>query len=276
VTGPGGAPVPTDLAPGRIHDRLRTRCFGRSLEVVAETASTMDDAREAAARTGDGHVILADRQRRGRGAHGRRWESPGGTDLYLSIVVHRPLPPASRPLITLAMGLGVAEAIDRLRASGHPVDADRARIKWPNDVWLHGRKCAGILVETRTEGARAPIAVVGIGLNVNRRSWPPELAPHATSIAMARQDRADVDRADALATLLEHTEAWLDRLAERGGTAVTEALAQRLALHGDEVTVDGVRGVLVGVAPSGAVRLSTHEGIREMIAGTLRPVNDRQ
>jgi BirA family transcriptional regulator, biotin operon repressor / biotin---[acetyl-CoA-carboxylase] ligase len=248
----------------RLQRLLRTERLGRSLEVRLATESTMDDARRVAESVPDGHVVLADHQQSGRGAHGRRWESPPGTDLYLSIVLRSALPDAARPLVTLAVGLGVADAAEHL--SGR-----RAFVKWPNDVWLAGKKCAGILVETRSEGGKAPAVIVGIGLNVNRRTWPTELQDVATSLALAREDGADVDRARAFATLMVSVEEWLDRLVSQGAASIIPALSQRLALLGKEVLLDDTRGTLLGIADNGALRLATADGITEHLAGTLRP-----
>ena len=79
--------LPDDIGAERIGSLLETDRYGRSLDVREVTGSTMDDAREAAAAgAADGHVVLADRQESGRGSHGRAWSSPGGEDLYLSIV----------------------------------------------------------------------------------------------------------------------------------------------------------------------------------------------
>ena len=120
------------------------------------TESTMDDASEAA-RSGapDGHVVLADRQTRGRGAHGRSWVSPAGTDLYFSIVARPNVDPSSIALVTLATGLGVRDAVAEL------IPGRRVGVKWPNDIWIEHRKCAGILVESRMLGSRIEAAIIG-------------------------------------------------------------------------------------------------------------------
>ncbi|MFW6023982.1 MAG: biotin--[acetyl-CoA-carboxylase] ligase [Myxococcota bacterium] len=256
-------PIAEDLRPGPIQDHLRAERFGRSLDVRKETASTMDDAREVLTTAPDGHVVLADRQQRGRGAHGRSWDSPPGTDLYFSIVTRPALPGASQPLLTLAVGLGVAQAAEGLTGQ-------RAMIKWPNDVWLAGKKCAGVLVESTTRGDRLEGTVIGVGLNVNRRHWPDELKDLATSLAQSREDAASLDRAEVLARTLEGIEQWVDRLVERGAAPVVDALSRRLALVGDEVIIDSVRGVLEGVSETGAARVRTADGVREVLAGTLR------
>jgi BirA family biotin operon repressor/biotin-[acetyl-CoA-carboxylase] ligase len=252
-----------DLAPARIAARLATRVYGRSLEVRESTESTNDDARRAAAEGAPrGHLVVADAQTRGRGARGRTWSSPAGADLYVSIVERVPVPADRLAPLTLAVGLGVADAIAR---SAPPLEP---RVKWPNDVWVAEKKCAGILVEASSTGGRIETLVIGIGLGVNRTEWDPELAPIATSLRAARG--MPVDRADALAALLACVERWVDRFAAEGAAPVVEALEARLALRGERVRCDGAEGVLLGVSASGAARIETATGVRELIAGTLR------
>lgn len=256
-------PIPEDIQPSRIQGILETDRLGRSLDVRGETGSTMDDARAVVETAPDGHVVLADRQTRGRGAHGRDWESPGATDVYFSFVDRSPVPGEARPLITLATGLGVADAAEELSGV-------HARIKWPNDVWLGDRKCAGVLVETSTRGNASEAMIIGVGLNVNRRSWPKELEGIAVSLAQARKDGVEVDRGQAVAHCLQAIERWLDRLATQGPAPVVDALGRRLALLGEEVCIDGTCGVLEGVSERGAARLRTAEGHQDVVAGTLR------
>lgn len=272
-------PPATELDSGRIRSLLRTRSYGRSLELLQSTDSTNDDAKRAAD-TGapDGHVVLAESQRKGRGQHGRSWASPPGSDLYLSIVARPPLPFAALPPLTLAVGLGVADAVEELLAHAQ---APRAEVKWPNDVLLAGQKCAGILVETSSgpqshgDPSGAPAAVViGIGLNVNRLDWPDELQTHATSVRAHRPGAERIDRGIALAALLAGIERWIDALVARGGEAVASALEARLALRGRRVRCGEVEGTLLGVAASGAVRIAEGGGgVRELLAGRITPAD---
>jgi BirA family biotin operon repressor/biotin-[acetyl-CoA-carboxylase] ligase len=272
------APNVAELDPGRIGSLLCTRSYGRSLELLASTDSTSDDARRAAeAGAPDGHVVLAESQHRGRGQQGRTWASPPGTDLYLSIVARPRLPFAALPPLTLAVGLGVADASEQLLAHAQ---APRAQVKWPNDVLLGGQKCAGILVETssaaqpqREPGAAEVAVVIGIGLNVNRLDWPDELRPLATSLRAHRPGAERVDRGIALAALLACVERWVDALVARGGDAIASELDARLALRGQRVRCGDCAGTLLGVAPSGAVRIATDLGVRELIAGRIAPVS---
>ena len=251
-----------DLDAELVGNLLHTERYGRSLDVRAETGSTNDDAR-AAAEDGapDGHVVVADAQTAGRGRHGNAWSSPPGTDLYFSVVARPGITPAALPPLTLAVGVAIAELAEKL--SGR-----RALVKWPNDVWIDGRKVAGILVETSTREGASSAVIVGVGIDVNRREWPPELRELATSLAEARGDE-DLGRAAVLAEVLGAMERWVDRYVESGAPVVVDALEPRLALRGERVAVDGVEGTLEGIAPSGAARVHTADGTREITAGTL-------
>jgi len=256
-----------ELSVARIDAELRTARYGRSLRVVALTDSTNDDAlRDAAAGAADGHVVVADAQRSGRGSHGRSWASPAGTDLYVSIVAQPRLAPAQMPTLTLAVGLGVADAAEHLLAGGAVDTRVKAQVKWPNDVWLNGKKCAGILVEARS--SLAPV-VIGVGLNVNRLEFPAELASTACSLRLARPGSAPLDRAVTLAQLLLAIERSVDRLVAEGPEALMLELSGRLALRGARVRCAEREGSVVGVAPSGALRLLTDHGLIELLAGRI-------
>ncbi len=257
--------IPDDLAPDRIARELGTVRYGRSLDVRAETGSTNDDAKRALeAGAADGHVVVADWQRAGRGARGRSWDSPGGTDLYFSIVARVPLAPRQLPPLTLAVGLGVAEAVAPLspRAS--------VSVKWPNDVWIDGAKCAGILVEASARGHELEGVVIGVGVDVNRTTFPEELRDVATSLRRATGEA--LERATVLARVLEAVEAEVDRVVAHGPAPLVRRIGARLALRGRPVRCDDVEGTLLGLAPTGALRLETESGVREVIAGTLRPL----
>lgn len=239
---------------------LRTERYGRSLDLRAETGSTNDDARAAAdAGCADGHVVVADRQRAGRGSQGRTWDSPAGVDLYFSIVARVPLEAPRLPPLTLAVGLGVAEAIEPL--------AGRARVKWPNDVLLEDRKCAGILVETVSVGARVDSAIIGVGVGVNRTSFAPPLDATATSMRIA--SGRELDRADVLARLLGAIERRVDRYLAAGPEDAAAAVDERLAWRGERVRIGELEGELLGVHPTGAIRLATANGERVLASGRI-------
>jgi len=239
----------------RIAARLTTRRLGRSLDVRAETGSTNDDAR-AAEGVPDGHVILADAQTAGRGSHGRRWSSPGGTDLYFSVVLRDGLRASRLPPLTLAVGLGVARACDA-------VTEEHFTIKWPNDVRHGERKCAGILVESVSLGARVDRVVIGVGLDVNREGFG-ELEEVATSLR--RVTGAPLDREAVFAETLACVEEEIDRFIRVGPAAIVPRVQERLAWRGESVACDGARGTLDGLREDGALII----GGEPVVAGTLR------
>jgi BirA family biotin operon repressor/biotin-[acetyl-CoA-carboxylase] ligase len=170
------------------------------------------------------------------------------------------------PCVTLAVGLGVTDAIAVLV----PSLASRVRVKWPNDAWIDRKKTAGVLVESSSMGSTPGPIVIGIGLGVNRMAWDAELAPTATSlIASGMID--PLDRNLVLARLLLEVERSITALLREGPTAIARRLDARLALRGESVAIDDVRGELIGVTDHGALRLSTPGGERVFVSGTLRP-----
>lgn len=254
-----------DLDPARLQT-LMTGQWGRSMTVLERTTSTMDVASSAAGSGApEGHVILANQQESGRGAHGRAWVSPPGSDLYLSIVARPEVHPSSTPLVTLATGLGVRDAV----AGWLP--ARRVEVKWPNDIWIERRKCAGILVESRMLGAKIEAVIIGVGLNVNRTRWPEELRGIATSLRAESGGDAPLDRGEVLATLLEHIERWVKRFVKDGAPALVNALRPHLSLVGERVRWEDGHGVFEGIDERGAALVRTDAGVAALHAARIEP-----
>ena len=160
----------TGLARERVEPLLRGR-LGRPYVHEAECETTQN---LLAGDAPEGAVATTDHQRAGRGRHGRRWDDEPGSALLVSVVL-RPPAGAAAAQLSLVCALSVAETVERAAAL-------EARVKWPNDVLVEGRKVAGILLEGR-DGA----VVCGIGINVNQlderaprtRAHAGGLAPHA-------------------------------------------------------------------------------------------------
>jgi len=208
------------------------------------TDSTNERAKElAAAGAPHGTLVSADEQTAGRGRQGRMWTAEPGEALLLSFVLRSP-----DELVPLRAAVAVAESL--------PVPA---RIKWPNDVWIGGKKVSGILVEGRPQEGWA---VLGIGLNVATRSFPDELSEIATSLALAG---ASVSRDQALASLL----ASLDRQLAAPATEVLEQWRKRDALLGAPVAWNGGHGTGAGITDAGALMVETEAGVVELDAGEV-------
>ncbi len=209
--------------------------------------STNARARElAAAGAPHGTVVTADEQTEGRGRQGRSWSAAPGRALLCSVVVRDP--PA---LLPLAAGVAVADVV-----------GPRARIKWPNDVLMAGRKVAGILAEGRPQEGWA---VVGIGLNVALRvaDFPVDL--RATAGTLGLEPDAIEPTLEALLVSLER---WLDAAA----VAVLDAVRARDALLGQEVRWAGGRGVGAGVDSDGRLVVRTDGGTVALDAGEVHLV----
>ncbi len=170
-------PAPADLAGALDHAAARLGEF-RRLQYRPETESTNDVALALAlAGAPQGTSVLADVQHAGRGRRGHEWFSPAGAGLYLSIIVRPAAVPGGTPLVTLAAGVAVAQAIRAVAAL--PVE-----LKWPNDVVIGRpwRKLGGVLCEAVGAGPRLDAVVVGIGLNLRRAAYPHDVVSRATSI----------------------------------------------------------------------------------------------
>lgn len=239
--------------------------IGIPLRRLERCDSTNDEAaawaRDPADPAPHGAAVVAVAQQAGRGRQGRAWHSPAG-NLYMSVLLRPPLAPAKVPPLTLCAGLAVAEAVND---AGAP-----ASIKWPNDVLVDGKKIAGVLTEMSTRGAELEYVVVGIGLNVGERAFPPELA--ATSLALATGRELEVDRVrEAVCAGLEM---WLERYLAGGVPALAGAFSAHSALAGRPVRarVDGalVEGRAVGLRDDGALLLEDAAGCRHaVVAGEV-------
>jgi BirA family biotin operon repressor/biotin-[acetyl-CoA-carboxylase] ligase len=211
--------------------------LGRPRLHVREIDSTNRRARElASSGAPHGTLVTAGVQTAGRGRQGRRWEAPEGSALLCSLVLRE-----FDALLSLRAGLAVAD-----------VAGEEARVKWPNDVQVDGRKVAGVLVEGRPHEGWA---VVGIGVNV--AAAPPELP-----------DAGTLGRDDVEAVLGELLAALETRLSEPKAAAL-DALRARDALLGVRVSWDGGEGVAAGIDPHGGLRVQTDAGERVLSAGEV-------
>ena len=200
---------------------------------------------------------MAETQTRGRGRRGRIWHDAPGASLLVSVIVRSSLPPARLPTLSLAAGVAVAEAL--IASSGVP-----ARLKWPNDVLVAGRKVAGILLERQGD-----VVIVGVGVNVSQREFPGELASRATSIAL---EGGLCDREALLAAVLETVARWRKRLEHDGFEPLRARWMELSAMVGQRVSVDGVVGTTLGLDAEGALLIETGTGSARILAGDVEPV----
>jgi BirA family biotin operon repressor/biotin-[acetyl-CoA-carboxylase] ligase len=213
----------------------------------------------AAEGAADGTVVIADYQASGRGRRGRAWEAAPGQSLLSTILVRPPLPPAQWPAYSLVAAVAVAETLARTAALA-------ARLKWPNDVLIAGRKIAGILLESRVvDQTSPPVVAVGVGINLAQRAFPAALAARATSVAI--ESGRQIARDTVLGALLEAFDEWRGRLEGEGMTPVRARWLALADTIGRRVSIDGVTGVAVDLDLDGALVLEGAGGRHRVMAG---------
>lgn len=239
------------------------RIVGRDIQVFQETSST-NDVIERLARdgVGEGVVVFAETQTKGRGRLGRKWVSPPGEGLWFSVLLRPRLPPALVTQLTIAGATAVARAI-RLHTGLKP------EIKWPNDILIGGRKVVGILTELSAEQDRVRHVILGIGVDVNVAEFPLELRSIATSLAAAAGRQ--FDRAALGAALLRELDADYGRVKGGGFAELAEEWERQCVTLGQRIRIDMGARALSGRAESldndGALLLRSDYGHLERVLG---------
>jgi BirA family transcriptional regulator, biotin operon repressor / biotin---[acetyl-CoA-carboxylase] ligase len=236
---------------------------GRRVEWFSSIDSTMTvAARLAREGCASGTVVGADEQTAGIGRHGHSWHSEPGSGLYVSIVLRLALGAESLPLVMLALGLATQHAIAEVTALAPD-------LRWPNDVLLAEKKCAGILAQIEGDAV-----IAGIGINVGHTSFPPDIAPLATSLRLAG---ASVSRERLLIALLPAVDEACGVLTQAGPAAICDAFARASTYtQGRRVRIDQDNAILEGVThgldASGFLLLRQDNGtVTKILAGGVRP-----
>lgn len=229
---------------------LTSRLAVPACELHGTVGSTMDLAHAAAERGAPGGtVILADAQEAGRGRGGKRWTSPPGGGVWLTLV-ERPSSARGLAVLSLRLGLHAAEALDALAG-------DRVRLKWPNDLHVGGRKLAGILVEARWRDQRVEWVAIGFGLNVLSSTVPESAAgllAGTTRIAALERVLPALRRAAAVEGDLA-----ADELARFGSR--DRSVGRRI--------VQPAAGVVAGLSTAGELLVDTDAGRVACCSGSL-------
>jgi BirA family biotin operon repressor/biotin-[acetyl-CoA-carboxylase] ligase len=238
---------------------LHTDYVGRRFQYRPYTESTQDDARHMLQRwrSPNGTIVLAESQTAGRGRTGRPWVSPADVNLYFTLTLY----PVADPLpLAHVTPLAIAEAIEEVAATqGAQL---RVLLKWPNDVFINGKKVAGELIETTATEEGETVALVGVGINVN---LDPDGHPEIADIATSIKDELgfEVAREAVLGAFCNHFEARWEE-AKTGSRAPFQAWKSRLLTLGAEVTAHGLRedvhGRAIDVREDGGLIIETPDG----------------
>lgn len=247
--------------------RIREETFVRDISFHHEVESTNTVALEliAQGRRLIPLLVIADRQTAGRGRGSNRWWSAEGGLTFTVVVDGKGLDPTRVCQASLTSGLAICQALERFAPAG-----DFA-LKWPNDVFLQGRKVCGILLE------RSPVAgdrlVIGIGVNVNNamRDAPPDVMPRATSLADCLETH--FDRTLVLVECLKQLERRFDEL-RRTEASLFDQWRAYCMLQGRNVTLDlygtQIRGMCQGIDDQGALLVQGADKTHRCVGGIVR------
>jgi BirA family biotin operon repressor/biotin-[acetyl-CoA-carboxylase] ligase len=243
-------------------------CIGGDIRYFEEIDSTQRVAAELAKAGGPhGTVVIAERQNAGRGRLGRTWHSPAGVNLYMTVILRPRMPVAEVPRLSFVAGVAVAEALESL-APGI------VGLKWPNDIWLSGRKAGGIIAEAVTDSSRGlQCVLLGIGLNLNlpASDIPAELRGKATSVLI--MTGREVERVPFAAKLLNLLDSRYRAAELKGFAAVRPIYEHYFALTGRRVNVtEGgtiQAGIVKGIDGDGALLLETDAGLTRILTGDV-------
>ncbi len=257
--------APDRLIADDLHARIGECPLAREILAFEETSSTNDvAARLGRDGRGSGVLVFAERQTAGRGRFGRRWDSAPRAGLWFSLLLRPDFSTALWPRLTTWAGVSAATAIERTTGL-------EARMKWPNDILVGGKKVAGILAECSSDAGRTMFAVIGIGLNVNHEAMPDELAARAASLRQFA-GRA-IDRAALAAAIVAELAARLPAVDADFPTILAEA-SRRSTVLGSWIRLDSAdisfEGHAEDLDSEGNLLLRLSDGsLRTMTAGEV-------
>ena len=238
-----------------IADQIHTKWAGKTVHFARETDSTnLWIKRLAKEGASEGTLALAEFQSAGRGRLGRSWEVPEGTSVMMSILLRPKFEPQYAPTLTLVMGMAVAKAVKSL---GFDVS-----IKWPNDVVVSHKKICGILTEMGVRDGKIDYAVIGVGINVNIREFPEEMADKATSLYL--ESGKEFDRSQIPGLVMEAFEEYYEKFAATCDlSGLKEEYESILANYNQPVRVlakEPYEGVARGITDGGELLVEKTDG----------------
>ena len=253
---------PDAMTEPEIRSFLETKIMGQNLICFADTDSTNIQAKlQAENGAPHGTLVCSDQQTKGRGRRGRAWDSPPGEAIYMSLLLRPRIRPEHASRLTLVMGMAVAEAVNELLAE------KQAGIKWPNDLVIEGRKAAGILTEMSAEMDAIHYVVIGIGINVNTRTFPEELKQ---AISLRQAAGHDFRRAEVIARCMKYFEIYYNRFEQTEDLSLLIEDYNRLLVNrGQQVRVlepnHEYTGLALGINKEGELLVRCEDGHTEAV-----------
>jgi len=260
--------VPDLLLPEILQPLIRGTIFESHLHHFYKIGSTNTAAMAAAADGAvEGSTFLAEEQTAGRGRGVNSWQSSRSTGIYCSVILRPVLPPSDVLPLSLAAGLAVQSAIRNVDSRVQP------DLKWPNDVLINGNKVCGILTEMNAEATRVRYIVVGIGINVNQKTFPEQLG--ATSLQLVTgSEWSRVELAAALLKSLDREYRQFVEGAEARASVLRRFVENSSWAYGKKVRIEengsSFAGTTGGLDPRGFLLIETADGVQTVLSGTVR------
>jgi len=255
---------PDKLYPFEISPYLNTHIIGKKILYYNELDSTNTTAYELAQKIGgEGIIILAEKQNKGKGRLSRQWSSPRGGGIYMSVILRPKITPFQAPIITLMAAVSLAQAI-------RDTSSAQVSIKWPNDIIANDKKIAGILTEMEAEPDRIKFIVLGIGINVNTKLS--ELPKNASSIAHIAGSA--ISRQALLIAVIERLEHNYRLINKSGFSEIRLQWKNLSSTLGERVRANCMHKIIEGTAvdidSDGALKIRMDNGFHEKVfAGDL-------
>lgn len=267
--------VPDIVSESEIRSALVTKVMAQHVEVYETLDSTNIRAKQLAEQGApEGTLIVAQEQTQGKGRRGRGWTCEKGLDIYMSVILRPALTPMETAILTLVAAMAVVEAVREQTGV-------MASIKWPNDIVVDGKKLCGILTEMSSETDYVHYAVVGIGINTNRKGFPPEIAPVAASLAQILGEC--VRRSPLIAAVMNAFERRYGQFTQSRSlapmreeyTALLVNLDEKVAVYRtlpgslqDKAEV-AFTGIARGIDEDGGLLVETEDGMQTVISGEV-------
>lgn len=250
---------PDRLFPSEIKPNLKTKYIGKKIYYFESLPSTMDTAMQLGLKGAEeGTLVLAETQSHGRGRMGRPWVSPKYKGIYLSLILRPQIPPQQLSILTLLAAVSAVETVNE-------VFGQEAKIKWPNDILLNGKKLGGILTEINAEVDQMRFVVIGIGININNDKK--SLLPQATSLKEERGE--SFNRISLLQKILKSIEDNYESFKTKGNDFIIDKWRASNVTLGKRVKVNLhhvlLEGQAVGIDSDGALLLRKDSGITQRV-----------
>ncbi|MDF2606418.1 MAG: birA [Bacillales bacterium] len=260
--------IPDAITAKEILNNLSTNIFGKDIFFHQVVTSTQKIATEMAmSGAAEGTVIVAEEQTEGRGRLQRKWHTPSGNSVAMSIIIRPRILLSSTPHFTLLVAVSIVKAIK-------DISTLNPKIKWPNDILINGKKSVGILTELNAEADQINFLIVGIGINVNQLidDLPKEIQNIATSLAIEAGKK--FRRAELIRSILTNLEYFYEKYIREGFTSIKDIWEKESCTIGENIiaktSLETIEGKAIGITNDGILLLEDKEGkIHNIISGDI-------